>query len=363
MLEIRKEKYICSVCDRPRARFMCGRCHAVDYCSKDCQVKDLKRHKVVCAPAVMEAVDRRTRGIFATKDLKMGDLIFKVEADMCLKPGADLLLPRRDDIEIHKQRHMQADLQFTHMKGGGGTYLNSWNFTVLTHNKHCLFPLLCQFRHRCSSNATTNIVTDNHYIREVRAIKDIKRGEEITLNFLFTFPVSIGESDEKKIYKYLPREVRNHILSVWDAACDCHLCTLGEDEQKINEMREIKQKINSALDETSCASCDTGWAVQCAKYQKDFVDKVRASYLAPFLLPLECPLLVYYCHLGGDKKGAAEGMKLWRDAIGGRNVEIFKKYYNTMPEVLRRMNETESKGCCKTRIAQEFLDKIQSNIF
>jgi len=361
MLEIRKEKYICSVCDRPRARFMCGRCHAVDYCSKDCQVKDLKRHKMVCAPAVMEAVDRRTRGIFATKDLKMGDLIFKVEADMCLKPGADLLLPRRDDIEIHKQRHMQADLQFTHMKGGGGTYLNSWNFTVLTHNKHCLFPLLCQFRHRCSSNATTNMVTDNHYIREVRAIKNIKKGEEITLNYLFTFPVSIGESDEKKIYKYLPREVRNHILSIWDAACDCDLCTLGEDEQKINEMREIKEKINSAIGGSSCVSCDESWAVSCAKYQKDFVDKVRATYLAPYLLPFECPLLVYYCHLGGDKKEAAQGMKLWRDSIEGRNVEIFKKYCNEMPKVLKRMDETD--GCCKSRIAREFIDKIQRNIF
>ena len=66
---------------------------------------------------------------------------------------------------------------------------------------------------------------------------------------------------------------------------------------------------------------------------------------------------MYYCHLAGDKKGAAQGMKLWRDTIGRRNVDIFKKYCDEMPEVLKRMDKSDD-GCCKSRITQEFIDKI-----
>ena len=328
MLEIRKEKYICSVCDGPRARFMCGRCHAVDYCSKDCQVKDLKRHKMVCAPAEMKAVDNRTRGIFATKDFKMGDLIFKVEADMCLKPGADPLFPGRDYIEIHKQRHMQADLQFTHMKGGGGTYLNSWNFTVLTHNKHCLFPLLCQFRHKCSSNATTNVVTDNQFLREVRAIKDIKKGEEVTINYFFTFP------KKNELFPYLVKEERkSNLARVYDVVCECNHCVLGEDEDKIEELRSIKAELvyRNWEDEDSD---DVK-----AQLQVNFVEKLRRTYLAPYLMPLECPLMVYHCFIAAELETALYGMDLWRDMIRRRNVIIFKEYSDRMLEILSIMGK------------------------
>ena len=365
LLEIKREKFICMVCDKPRARFVCGRCHAVDYCSRECQVKDVKRHKMRCAPAVMKAMDRRTRGIFATKDFKKGDLIFKVEADMCVKEGGNIINPAMNDVVSLKKRDISADMQFHYMKqGDGGNRLNSWSFSTLTHGKFCLAPLLGQFRHQCSSNATTNVVAGNLFLREVRAIKDIKKGDEVTLNYLFTFPISIGDSKERKIYKYLPSEVRKTILSVWDAPCEeCNPCSKGEEDLKMNELRNLKERINNVVNSSdSCVSCgDRDWAVTCSKYQREFVDKVRDTYLAPYLLPLECPILIYYCHFGGDTKGAALGMKLWKEVLEQRNVELFQRQYEKMPKILKKIDVSD--GCCQTRIFQAFIDDVQNNIF
>ena len=51
MPEILREKFTCLNCRKTRAKFMCGRCHSVDYCGKKCrQKKDLKRRTKLCAP-------------------------------------------------------------------------------------------------------------------------------------------------------------------------------------------------------------------------------------------------------------------------------------------------------------------------
>lgn len=49
--------HVCTVCHSPNDIMQCSRCHAVLYCSKECQVYDWKRgHKKVCKPAGTNAV-------------------------------------------------------------------------------------------------------------------------------------------------------------------------------------------------------------------------------------------------------------------------------------------------------------------
>lgn len=42
----------CFKCDKKCDLFECGRCHAVKYCGKRCQLLDWKFHKKVCRPAI-----------------------------------------------------------------------------------------------------------------------------------------------------------------------------------------------------------------------------------------------------------------------------------------------------------------------
>jgi hypothetical protein len=40
----------CTFCGKPNAKSICAKCHFVNYCSKDCQTKDWKIHKLICDP-------------------------------------------------------------------------------------------------------------------------------------------------------------------------------------------------------------------------------------------------------------------------------------------------------------------------
>merc|ERR1711923_644903 len=77
-----RKKFICVVCDESPAKFQCGKCHSVDYCSKQCQKKDWSRHKELCAPAVFVELDHIGRGLVATKNIKKGELIFRAKASI-----------------------------------------------------------------------------------------------------------------------------------------------------------------------------------------------------------------------------------------------------------------------------------------
>ena len=79
------EKYICVVCSKRQSKFRCGRCHSVTYRGRECQKKDLKRHKKLCAPVVYKKFDERGRGLMATKDFKQGDIVFKDKASITLQ--------------------------------------------------------------------------------------------------------------------------------------------------------------------------------------------------------------------------------------------------------------------------------------
>ena len=71
----------------------CGGCHRVAYCSAACQKRDWARHRGRCSPISITELEDRGRGLVATKDLNMGDLIVKDRAVICVgNVGVVLLL-------------------------------------------------------------------------------------------------------------------------------------------------------------------------------------------------------------------------------------------------------------------------------
>ena len=54
----------------------CSGCHAITYCSRECQVQDWSRHGWNCVPVMVTQIPGKGRGLVAAKDITMGELIF-----------------------------------------------------------------------------------------------------------------------------------------------------------------------------------------------------------------------------------------------------------------------------------------------
>ena len=84
----------------------CGGCHTVAYCSAACQKRDWALHRGRCSPISITELEDRGRGLVATKDLNMGDLIVKDRAVICVgNVGGVLLLHARMMITMN---HIQV---------------------------------------------------------------------------------------------------------------------------------------------------------------------------------------------------------------------------------------------------------------
>ena len=57
--------------------FKCAGCHAITYCSQECQAEDWSRHRSNCVPVMVTDYEGKGRGLVAARDIKMGELIFK----------------------------------------------------------------------------------------------------------------------------------------------------------------------------------------------------------------------------------------------------------------------------------------------
>ena len=81
MPKIFRDLLACVVCDKGGDRIKkCAKCVSVSYCGRECQVADWTRHKRLCVPVMVKDFGEKGRGLVASKDFKIGDLIMKDKA-------------------------------------------------------------------------------------------------------------------------------------------------------------------------------------------------------------------------------------------------------------------------------------------
>ena len=77
MPEIHRDLLRCVRCDQDGDTIKkCAKCHSVSYCRRECQVADWPRHKRPCLPVMVKEMGEKGRGVVASRDFKVGDLIF-----------------------------------------------------------------------------------------------------------------------------------------------------------------------------------------------------------------------------------------------------------------------------------------------
>ena len=385
MPEIQREKYICWICSHRPAKFVCGRCHSVDYCGRKCQRMDWSRHKRLCAPVIFRQLDHIGRGLVATKDINRGDLIFTAKAFISINKDTDEFTSDiNDEIELEKFQKLpkisksRNRKKFKILKAKTGEVnlidseadienysISGWKYNndscYKVENISNFFLSLAYIRHQCSPNASTNKVFEKPTVVEVRAIKDIKVGEEVTINYLVVFHEKLNVG--KETFYFTKEERRNH-LARWEITCTCSHCKVGKDQDVILRMKLIESK--KKIETCGCIGC--GISKMNAFYQEQLVDILRKSYLGSLLLPLECPKLVYLSYIAGDSRQKFEKtMRIWENVIDERNVDLFQEHFDRIPTLLdllqsiREQDPSQEKEVAEA-LFKELIEDIQQEL-
>lgn len=294
------------MCEAPGDK-RCGGCHAVTYCGPGCQRRDWARHKALCAPVAVTELEDRGRGLVATRRIETGDLVVRDEAVIRVEPEADTwrageAIQRQVDRlseekrkEFFKLTKMQRLLdicdEFVAAAGDNSDQIKKANMaakfkdvTAIFYNNDisaaddskCLFLTLALLNHSCAPNTAWARAGDNVRLLELRAIRDIEAGEEITVNYI---------SVEGRYSDTAARQTR--LQEGWAFTCVCHLCqTRAEDEVKA-EIQELQTRMTEACD-TEVERID--WAM-LTRHQEQVLEKVQTLSTAPLLLPRECQSL------------------------------------------------------------------------
>ena len=66
----------CDYCHKTGCKVLfCRNCFTVAYCHQDCQKADWARHKTLCLPVMVKDFGEKGRGLVASRDFNVGDLI------------------------------------------------------------------------------------------------------------------------------------------------------------------------------------------------------------------------------------------------------------------------------------------------
>lgn len=131
----------------------------------------------------------------------------------------------------------------------------------------CLFLTMALLNHSCDPNSSWARAEENARILELRAIREIEAGEEITVSYI---------SVEGRYSDTAARQTR--LRNGWAFTCICRLCQTREEDDIKAEIRGLQAKMTGECD-TALDRID--WA-RLTSFQEQVLDKARV-YM--FILP------------------------------------------------------------------------------
>ena len=258
----RQECYTChKVVTGKRKLSKCAKCHAITYCSGECQKKDWPRHGWNCVPVMFTEIPGKGRGVVAAKDIKIGELIFIDKPVIEVVEETKGQTRETGPFEIMKNIEnlpSEAKLQFYRMKGFNDESFQDLKsrmgemkatFDVLLINSrqdqdsnYYLYLNMNLVNHSCSPNADHGLLlekdeTGKQYKRvEIRAIKNICKGEEITYSYFGNIiNLCCSRRQGRKVF------IKNN----YGFDCSCSVCSdLNTDQENIAmELFDILQAL------------------------------------------------------------------------------------------------------------------------
>jgi len=250
----------------------CSRCHAITYCGRECQRADWPRHGWNCVPVMVTEIPGKGRGLVVAKDIKKGELLFNEKSSIEIYS---------DEKNLHKKRH-EVLMQLSKLPDGAKEQFHKLKIPdslegklegdSLTMQKFCsnarrttlcgidggmltLFYLPLNsalINHSCGPNVEVGLYIDpdtpkRTYYRdvdhktEVRAVRDISKGEEITKCYVgFQNMINFGSNRLARMSK---------IQELQSFDCKCFICLGGpgsfsDQEDILKQLRELVKSLD-----------------------------------------------------------------------------------------------------------------------
>ena len=276
----------CSFCKVSKDQLKSCVCGQAFYCSKECQVKDWKVHKLSCPPYVIRETPGKGRGLFATRKIKEGEVIleeypfFTVSKESFVSRLACLLgetkakiLQLHDPVEnletldsktVEELVMKDSGRMFYKYKEAETSHMNKI-FRIFCANgkticgeedlyndttERGLYHKISLINHACVPNANEGWVKRDFKRHQVRALMVIEKDQEITINYKGDHHNTASAEE----FVFGSRESRQQLLleDCGGFLCQCSECSLEgedlEDNERIRaEIREKKEELRQLL--------------------------------------------------------------------------------------------------------------------
>ena len=290
---------------------------------------------------MIQQTEDKGRGLVASKNFSTGDLILKERAVATVRSkgkeaGPEILSQfnkmtsdERSDFYDLTKGHVEemegrTDLD-RHLSELTSIFNNNAIFSGSGNETGSLFLSYALINHCCSPNAFMDLTYGDETTGELRALRDIKKGEEITDTYIM-----LG---------YLNKDGRQKELKKWGFICNCSSCTLGGEEDLINATAKIEKEIRQHVSKTKSDKIKTDWA-KLAQMQDEVVTNLQQLSFSILLLPMEIVDLVCMAQIGRQQHLVVKAMELLGDVIEKRKVGMYRKNYKK----LQRRLETWKKN-------------------
>ena len=337
MPEIYRDLLTCVVCHRGGDSIkQCSKCFSVAYCGRECQVGDWARHKRLCVPVMVKDFGEKGRGLVASKNFQVKDIIFKdtsvasiIFADESYNSDCAIVAKYGKEVYAQISKLSDAD-QKTFFELSGSPIIDGISshgiipekykraYSIHRNNKIAsgekeeqLYLKFSMLNHSCDPNTITNSPDFSGKSMEVRAIKEIQVGEEVTTSYIDALTATLREKKEKEV-----------LLKNWSFQCKCDICLQPETDRikKLRiEWREGMLKEKTMFD-----------AMNNSKEQSKFLILQKfansLNQCVDFIIKVDNPFLSFYsknvyCYLLGA------GLTAGRLDLQRKGKSLLKKFF------------------------------------
>ena len=347
----------CHKCDKTGKRkkdklSKCGKCQAITYCSQKCQEEDWPRHKDNCVPVMVAEVGKK--GLVAARDIKMGEqiLIDSVMVSVERTPfGAKMTRKfARSFKRLIQALPEEKATQFNNLGLNEGITFSDKDLKTLR-SEHCLgymkvflsnrkeiehanfdvlFCVLSLINHSCSPNVEEcplprkNEDPEKVEEYELRAVKDISKGEEITICYSISATLD-------------PMHTRQgYLKEKFGFDCECCVCCGDNDEQDriIEKLEEIFVSLSAnfflllslgwkSFDEGRIMAIQGGLMVALSQKLQIGSVKTKVGY---------CAAAAQAAQMARDSVHLERAMDAWKRLVTETGFETLKVVYDEMKE-------------------------------